>query len=164
MIIFDLKCADEEHHFEGWFGSSQDYAEQLARGLLDCPVCGSRNIGKAAMAPNLGKKANQQRMTAGPTESTAGDQAVSSASNGTTVPTEYAEVIGKLAEVQEKLLSGSEWVGDQFAERARDIHYGEADDRSIHGTASAKDVADLAEEGIAATALPLPVLPPETKN
>ena len=109
MIIFDLICLDANHRFEGWFGSSQDYADQHDRGLLDCPVCGSKNIAKAAMAPNLGRKG-------------------------------------------------------RFAARARDIHYGDADDKPIHGTASQEEVADLAEEGIAALPLPLPVLPPESKN
>ena len=27
MIVFDLIC-DDGHRFEGWFGSSQDFAEQ----------------------------------------------------------------------------------------------------------------------------------------
>ncbi|PKP89585.1 MAG: DUF1178 domain-containing protein, partial [Alphaproteobacteria bacterium HGW-Alphaproteobacteria-15] len=40
MIVFDLSCADG-HRFEGWFGSSTDFEEQCARGLLTCPACGS---------------------------------------------------------------------------------------------------------------------------
>ena len=59
MIVFDLMCADQGHRFEGWFGSSRDYEDQQNRGLLDCPVCGSANVGKAAMAPNVGRKGNQ---------------------------------------------------------------------------------------------------------
>ena len=81
-----------------------------------------------------------------------------------TVPAEYQEMIGKLAKVQEKMLANSEWVGNKFADRARDIHYGDADEKPIHGTASPEEVDDLAEEGIAALPLPLPVLPPESKN
>jgi hypothetical protein len=80
------------------------------------------------------------------------------------IPAEYQEMIGKLAKAQEKMLANSEWVGDKFADRARDIHYGDADEKPIHGTASPEEVADLVEEGIAALPLPLPVLPPESKN
>lgn len=164
MIIFDLICADGEHRFEGWFGSSQDYAEQQDRGLLDCPVCGSKNITKAAMAPNLGRKGNQEPSVAKPTDNSSESQAARPVSNKATVPAEYEEMIGKLVKAQEKMLANSEWVGDKFADRARDIHYGDAEEKPIHGTASKEDVADLAEEGIAALPLPLPVLPPESKN
>ncbi|WP_417594041.1 DUF1178 family protein [Parasphingorhabdus sp.] len=164
MIIFDLICAEGQHRFEGWFGSSQDYAEQLDRGLLDCPVCGSKNIAKAAMAPNVGRKGNQKLATPKPTGDTSEIQTVKPVTNEMAVPADYKEMIGKLVEAQEKMLASSEWVGDKFADRARDIHYGDADRKSIHGTASQQEVADLVEEGIPALPLPLPVLPPKAKN
>tara|TARA_R100001244_G_scaffold39766_2_gene35696 strand:- start:15608 stop:16099 length:492 start_codon:yes stop_codon:yes gene_type:complete len=163
MIIFDLKCADRDHRFEGWFGSSQDFAEQQARGFLECPLCGSKNITKAAMAPNLGRKGNQEPVAAKPAEQESESRAAP-VSSKVSVPTEYQVLMGKLAKAQEKMLANSEWVGDRFAARARDIHYGDADEKPIHGTASQEEVADLADEGIAALPLPLPVLPPKSKN
>ena len=33
MIVFDLSCS-QGHRFEGWFGSSEDYASQQERGLV----------------------------------------------------------------------------------------------------------------------------------
>jgi hypothetical protein len=164
MIIFDLICADGEHRFEGWFGSSKDYAEQQARGLLDCPVCGSKNIAKAVMAPNVGRKGNQQPAAVRPADDQPESRTALPVSSKVAVPVEYQEMIGKLVKVQETMLANSEWVGDEFADRARDIHYGDAEEKSIHGTASQEEVADLAEEGIAALPLPLPVLPPKSKN
>lgn len=165
MIIFDLICADGEHRFEGWFGSSSDYADQQARGLLDCPICGSRNISKAVMAPNLGRKGNQEPAAAVPAENRSEPPITPRpVANEVAVPAEYVEVIGKLAKAQAEMLAKSEWVGDKFADRARDIHYGEAEEKPIHGTASLEEVDELAEEGIAALPLPLPVLPPESKN
>jgi hypothetical protein len=164
MIIFDLICADREHRFEGWFGSSKDYVEQQDRGLLDCPVCGSKNITKAPMAPNLGRKGNQEPAATKPSDDPSESQVTKPVSNKVAVPAEYQEMIGKLVRAQEKMLADSEWVGDKFADRARDIHYGDADEKPIHGTASQEEVADLAEEGIAALPLPLPVLPPKSKN
>lgn len=164
MIIFDLICAEGEHQFEGWFGSSKDYAEQQGRGLLDCPVCGSKNIAKAAMAPNLSRKGNQEPVAARPRDDRPEPQAAKSVSSKVAVPAEYRDMIAKLVKVQEKMLANSEWVGDKFADRARDIHYGDAGEKPIHGTASQEEVADLAEEGIAALPLLLPVLPPESKN
>jgi hypothetical protein len=164
MIVFDLMCVDQGHRFEGWFGSSRDYEDQQNRGLLDCPVCGSANVGKAAMAPNVGRKGNQLPAFAKPADDQSQTKAPAPVSNKATVPAEYRQIIGELAKAQEKLLASSEWVGDKFADRARDIHYGEADEKAIHGTASKEEVAELVEEGIAALPLPLPVLPPDSKN
>jgi hypothetical protein len=164
MIVFDLICADGEHRFEGWFGSSKDYDDQRNRGLLDCPICGGANIGKAAMAPNVGRKGNQLPAVSKPVDDRSETKAAKPVSNTVALPAEYQEVIAKIAKAQAKLLAKSEWVGDKFASRARDIHYGDADEKSIYGTASQEEVADLVEEGIAAQPLPLPVLPPESKN
>ena len=69
MIVFDLQCTPEGHRFEGWFGSSGDYADQQARGLLACPVCGSAAVGKAVMAPAVGRKGNQAPVRAEPDKS-----------------------------------------------------------------------------------------------
>jgi hypothetical protein len=38
MIRYALAC-EHEHQFEGWFGSSSDYDDQLVQGQLECPVC-----------------------------------------------------------------------------------------------------------------------------
>jgi hypothetical protein len=54
------------------------------------------------------------------------------------------------------IVENTEDVGERFAEEARRIHYDEAPERSIRGTASAEQTAALAEEGIAVMALPLP--------
>ena len=50
MKVFDLRC-DGDHRFEGWFGSDADYTEQLAKHMIECPVCGSISIGKLPSAP-----------------------------------------------------------------------------------------------------------------
>ena len=60
MIRYALLC-EHDHDFEGWFGASSDYEEQHARGLLECPVCGSKAVRKAIMAPAVaGTKARSQ--------------------------------------------------------------------------------------------------------
>ncbi|GLQ21512.1 DUF1178 family protein [Algimonas porphyrae] len=50
MIRYALIC-DRDHSFEGWFGSSSDYDDQHASGLLVCPQCGSEQVDKAIMSP-----------------------------------------------------------------------------------------------------------------
>lgn len=173
MIVFDLICEEAAHQFEGWFGSSSDYETQKQDGLLFCPICGSAQIEKAMMAPNVGAKGNQQSVSAPPEAETQGiaEQAVTASSKAVSpppaavqVPAEYKELIGKLAKAQKEALAQSEYVGDHFAEEARSMHYGESDEKPIHGTASPKEAEELSEEGIDITALPLPIVPPETQN
>ncbi len=56
--------------------------------------------------------------------------------------------------VVEHIVRNTEDVGTRFPEEARKIHYGEAAERRIRGTASAEEVESLGEEGIDVLALP----------
>ena len=150
MIVFDLSC-DAGHRFEGWFGSSGDYADQRERGLVACPQCGSAAVDKAPMAPAVPRKGNRQ--------SPAKEQVA-----GGKLPPEAAEMLMKLAEVQAKALESSTWVGDAFAERSRAMHYGERDAEPIHGQATRDEAKELLEEGITVAPLLFPVVPPEERN
>ena len=160
MITFDLQCASSNHRFEGWFASSQEYERQCLQGLVACPVCGSTDVGKAVMAPNIARKGNQRSSEIASSQP-AGDIAVS---NQLEMPSEMVEAITKLAQMQSAMLEKSEWVGDRFVDEARAIHYGEAEGRSIHGQATVEDARALHEEGVGVAPLPLPFIPPEAKN
>jgi len=159
MIVYDLIC-DQCHRFEGWFGSSDDYAEQLARGLLSCPHCGSEAVTKAPMAPAVPTKGNTKSERAA---SSPGGQEVSQLSN-TPMPAEVQQALSKLAEAQSKALKLSTWVGSEFAETSRKMHYGEVDEKPIHGQASLEEAQGLVDEGISIAPLPFPVAPPEDLN
>jgi hypothetical protein len=74
------------------------------------------------------------------------------------------EMMQKLANAQSEMLKASDWVGREFAETARAIHYGEEADRLIHGETSRDEAEALADEGIAVAALPFPVIAPAAKN
>jgi hypothetical protein len=101
---------------------------------VSCPDCGSSDIAKAIMAPNVvarrrGKKGSA---TADPR------------------PSPCADV---LHEIRRALLAQAEDVGAHFPDEARKIHYGEAEPR-IHGTASAEEARTLLDEGIEILAVP----------
>lgn len=53
-----------------------------------------------------------------------------------------------------KVIRNTENVGPRFAEEARRIHAGEADDRPIRGTATPDEQRALSEDGIDVMALP----------
>ena len=136
MIVFDIKCLDGGEVFEGWFSSGADFDGQAARGLVQCPYCGSAKVEKAPMAPRVGK-----------------------ASGGSA-----KEMMAELASLQTKMLSNSEWVGDDLPDTARAMHQGEIEPRAVHGKATAEETKSLIEEGVPILPLPLPVVPPGQVN
>lgn len=161
MIVFDLIC-EHGHPFEGWFSSSNDYADQQERGLLDCPHCGSLVITKAPMAPAVSAKGNTRSEPVAPVPAAAGDEAHPVANQP--MPEEVQKALKALAKAQEKALKDSTWVGDKFAEASRAMHYGETVEKPIHGKASVEEAESLSEEGINVAPLPFPVAPPEDLN
>jgi hypothetical protein len=164
MIIFDLKCAPAGHVFEAWFGSSGDYEDQQARGLVACPLCGSEQVSKAVMAPSVGAKGNRSRPVASPVSDHAGQAGPASPELFSGDPESVKTMLAAVAAVQRKLLEGSESVGDRFAEEARAIHVGDKEKRAIHGRASREEAESLIEDGIPVAPLPFPVVEPGDEN
>ena len=161
MIVFDLSCHND-HRFEGWFGSSDDFASQQQRGLVSCPHCGSDQIIKAPMAPAVPAKANTK--AAVPAQAEPEKPARKGSLTNQPLPPEVTKALQKLADVQAKALKDSTWVGKDFAEKSRAIHYGEEDKTVIHGEATLEEAKDLQDEGIAVSPLPFPVGPPKDLN
>lgn len=137
MKVLNLRCA-HEHVFEGWFASEEDFMAQQARGLIECPVCTDKAISKMPSAPRL-------NLGAAPSDTTAQAQNVAPESPAAA---QHKRALHALRE----WMSQTEDVGERFAEEARKIHYGEADERSIRGQASSQEVESLLDEGV-------PVLP-----
>jgi hypothetical protein len=143
VIVYNLACAND-HHFEGWFASSADFERQSGSQLLSCPLCGSANVSRQAHAPyvSTGGAQREQAHAAAPES---GDTS------------QYANLTAELvSNVVEKLLANTVDVGRAFPEEARKIHYKEAPERAIRGTASAKEVEALRDEGIPVMSLPVP--------
>lgn len=161
MIVFDLECRGGGHRFEGWFGSSDDFAQQQARGLLTCPTCGSGDVVKAVMAPHVGRKGNQMPAPAAPSQSAMAATGAKSQPMATTpMPPEAVAMLKAVAAMQAEALKSSTWVGDNFAEDARAMHYGEKDVAPIHGQATPDEARELLEEGVEIAPILFPVTPP----
>ncbi|HJV87054.1 MAG TPA: DUF1178 family protein [Noviherbaspirillum sp.] len=132
MKVYNL-CCERDHRFEGWFSSEEDFSAQSCKELIECPICESRSVRKLPSAPRLNLSSAQ------PPQNDVSQQI-------------QAEVI----EVMRKIVASTEDVGERFAEEARRIHYNEAPERAIRGTASQSERAALAEEGIEVMSLPMP--------
>lgn len=157
MIVFDLCCAAGDHRFEAWFASSDGFADQQARGLIACPICGDSEVRKAAMAPRVGAKSNQ--MPSAPVPAPSATETPEAPS-----PELVRKVIAEIAAKQAEMLPQSRWVGREFANAARAMHEGRAAEDLIHGQASPEEAQALRDDGIAAMPLLVPIVPPEAAN
>lgn len=139
MILYELKC-EADHRFEAWFRNSETFDVQSAKGDIECPFCGGRKIVKAPMAPSLATgRGSRDR----PNEDADGEAA--------------KRIMGAMRKLRDHVERNFDYVGHEFAEEARRIHYGDADERGVYGEATANEVKDLGDEGIGV--LPLPSLP-----
>jgi len=135
MIRYALACA-VGHEFEGWFSSSEDYDDQSARHLVSCPVCDSHEVRKQIMAPALAPSGRR--------DFAAGEPAM------------RAMMMEAMSRVRRHVEANFDYVGDRFADEARAIHEGKAEDRGIYGQATPSEVKALVADGV-----PIAPLPPE---
>jgi hypothetical protein len=131
MIVYSLHC-QKGHEFEGWFKDSGAFDAQSADGKLVCPICNSKKIAKAPMAPALGGAVGERK----------------SAGEEVRKARQFMTGLRKFVE------ANAEYVGPKFPEEARKIHYGESEERHIYGEASLQDARELIEEGVDVAPLP----------
>ena len=135
MKVLNLRCSND-HRFEGWFASDDDFQSQGERGLVSCPMCNDSSIFRLPSAPRL--NVSKQREVA------------------TTEPGAQAQMQAHWLRAVRHMMKNTEDVGDRFPEEARRIHYGESEERGIRGRASPEDADALREEGIEVMAVALP--------
>ncbi|MEY8689800.1 MAG: DUF1178 family protein [Leptothrix sp. (in: b-proteobacteria)] len=158
MKVLDLRC-EHGHAFEGWFGSEDDYRQQLERGLLECPLCGTKAVQRLPSAPRLnlsGARAAPAQAAAAAPATAASAQAAASATMPATADAQRQAAQAQWLQAVRHVMANTEDVGSQFAEEARRIHYGEAENRGIRGQASQEETQALSEEGIDVFSLPVP--------
>jgi hypothetical protein len=157
MIHYQLQC-DKDHPFDGWFKDSASFDRQADLGQITCPLCNSVRVGRALMAPALGKARRPERdMRSTDETSAATAPAATGGSAVTLVPPSLAaapnpEIADNLRSLLQRLRSEVEKhcddVGQDFAEEARRIHYGERKPRGIYGETTPSEAEALADEGI----------------
>lgn len=181
MKVFNLSC-EGSHVFEGWFASLEAFGVQSRRRLIACPVCGSTEVTKMLSAPRLNLGAGEpkaaraaaverpgatsgggqgpqapghgHRRDGGPTRPAAPGAASQPPAGPPGIdPVQFQQ---RLLAMARKVIESTEDVGDRFVDEARKIHYDEAPNRAIRGSATREEAAELHEEGIEVFALPLP--------
>jgi hypothetical protein len=137
MKVLDLRCGND-HRFEGWFDSEDDFLSQEGRGLVQCPVCTDGQVTRLPSAPRLNVSGLRTEPEATP------------------APDAQIAMQSKWLRAVRHMMANTEDVGERFPEEARRIHYGEVEERGIRGRASREDADALREEGIEVMSLPMP--------
>mgnify|MGYP001494576033 CR=1 FL=1 len=134
MIKYSLICKNCELSFESWFANSKEYEKLKRKKLLTCHKCNSSNVDKSLMAPSINKQnyfVSDKRKK------------------------KYNKIKKTIAEYQNFIKNNFKYVGENFAYEARSIHYdSKKKEKGIYGTASKKDLKELAEEGIDTQIIP----------
>ena len=180
MIVYQLRCSNG-HEFEAWFRDSTTYDTQALAGDVNCPHCGDEHICKAIMSPNIASSRSRSENA----DDMSGDSTIdldAASPRGTivppmppmppmpstaTAPVSDARAEARAREVAEEILEAvsnvraqieenCENVGDNFAEEAKRIHDGEAEERGIYGSATDEEAEELTEEGVEFYRLPTP--------
>jgi hypothetical protein len=144
MIVFDLLCSDG-HPFEGWFASSDDFASQKSRQLLQCPSCGSSDVKRVP---------SRARLNLGAPRALPPKPPVKTPDMEGKDPFAIAQML--YSRMLDELLTKAEDVGKAFPEEARRIYYEESPARPIRGEATAEEHDALLDEGIPVARLPVP--------
>ena len=139
MKVLNLQC-EHDHRFEGWFGSDDDFHSQIERHLIECPLCGAKEITRLPTAPRLNVSGRREIALA---------VAPDAADPQATGQAQWMRAV-------RKMLDQTEDVGERFPEEARRIHYGETAERGIRGKATREEAEALREEGIEVVAIALP--------
>jgi hypothetical protein len=130
VIAYSLRC-HKGHEFDGWFRDSAAFDHQSSSGHLSCPSCNSIRIEKAIMAP-----------------------AVSGTKKSVRSKAEAKQMRQFATGLRKYVQQNADYVGPNFAEEARKIHYGETPERHIYGEATHKEAKELIEEGVDVAPLP----------
>lgn len=121
MKVYDLQCA-AGHSFEGWFDDLKELENQIARGLLTCPVCGEETVKRIPSSFAIAKKAKVPEHE------------------------KAAHAVGKA--MVRYLRDNFDDVGPQFAKEALKIHYGAEEPRNIRGVSTPNEEKMLQNEGV----------------
>lgn len=140
MIRYALSCG-AGHAFEGWFGGSDDFEDQSARGLVSCPMCGSPEVRKQIMAPAVVTSKGKAGPPPGPSREM---------------------MMEMVSHIRRHVEDNFDYVGDTFAREARAIHEGRSEERGIYGEATPEEARALLEDGVPVA--PLPQAPPDRQD
>ena len=131
MIKYNLKC-HKGHEFESWFSDSNEFENLNKKKLLECIFCDSKKISKSIMSPMVSiVNENNNKFD-------------------NSINVKRYELI----KLRKYIETNFEYVGENFSNKVREIYYDNNSKKTIYGTTTAEERAELAEEGIELISVP----------
>ena len=135
MIKYKLVCKNCEYLFDSWFASSKEYEKLKKLKHINCYNCNSLKIEKDLMSPYI-FNAKKEKSEIIQNE-------------------KLKKLRSKLKDYQKFIKNNFDYVGENFANEARSIHYNDKKlPNGIYGKATKKEVKELSEEGIETETIP----------
>ena len=133
MIKYNLKCKNK-HEFESWFSSSKEFEKLKSKKIIECTLCGTKNVQKSIMSPSvISKKQKEKNIKS----------------------MRYIKKIRKdLLKMRSFIEKNFKYVGDNLPQEARNIFYDKGKNKNIYGKATFEETEELREEGIELTTIP----------
>ena len=134
MSKYNLKCQNN-HEFESWFSSSEEFEKLGKRKLLECIYCSSKNIDKSIMSPMVSNSKSKN---------------------------EEFDILGKdlknhknnLLKLRKYIEKNFDYVGKDLSKKVREIYYDKKKKKAIYGTTTSEERKELSEEGINLLSIP----------
>ena len=136
MIKYNLKCHNN-HEFESWFSDSSEFDKLNKKGLLECIFCDSKKISKTIMAPMVSVVKGKE-------------DKIDLIKINKKIQNEKKELL----KIRKFIENNFEFVGNNFSKKVREIYYDKKSKKTIYGSTTVKERAELAEEGIEILSLP----------
>jgi len=133
MIKYNLKCKNK-HEFESWFSSSKEFEKLKSKKIIECTLCGTKNVQKSIMSPSVISKEQKEKNIKS---------------------TRYIKKIRKdLLKMRSFIEKNFKYVGDNLPQEVRNIYYDKSKNKNIYGKATLEETEELREEGIELTTIP----------
>ena len=134
MIKYNLNCENSQE-FESWFSDSKEFEKLRRKNLLECIFCKSKKINKSIMSPSLARTKKSFQLNR----------------KDKNQLLKFKRDLKKLRNYVEK---NFEYVGSNFASKAREIYYDKKRKKNIYGSTTKKEREQLIEEGIELMSIP----------
>ena len=135
MIKYKLVCKNCDNFFDSWFASSKEYEKLKKLKHINCDNCYSLKVEKTLMTPSVLNSKKEKPVIY--------------------KNKKYTKIKNTIKEYQKFIKNNFEYVGEDFAYKARSIHYNKKKrSKGIYGNATTKEVKELNEEGIDTEIIP----------
>ena len=135
MIKYKLVCKNCNNFFDSWFASSKEYEKLKNSKHIICDNCNSLKVEKTLMTPSILNSKKEKPVIL--------------------KNKKYTKIKDTIKQYQKFIKNNFEYVGEDFAYKARSIPYNnKKKSKGIYGNATSDEISELKDEGIETDVIP----------